>query len=172
MKKSARARRMERRHKRHRGGAALNLTSLMDIFTILVFFLLVNSSNNQQLPDNKNITLPESTAKERPEEILTIQVSNKSVIVQGKRVATVPEILQSDDEVVPALVEELKRRARDTLPIGGTGNEGKQGQRKVMILGDRNIPYKLLQKIMLSCNRTDYTRISFAVLRKAEEEKG
>jgi biopolymer transport protein ExbD len=170
MKKSARARRMERRHKRHRGTASLNLTSLMDIFTILVFFLLVNSSNNQQLPDNKNITLPESTAKERPEEILTVQVSDQSIIVQGKRIAQVPAILQSDEEVVPALVEELNRRAENTLPIGGAQNEGEQGQRKIMILGDRKIPYKLLQKIMLSCNRTDYTRISFAVLRKAEEE--
>lgn len=167
MKKSARARRMERRQKRHRGSATLSLTSLMDIFTILVFFLLVNSSNNQQLPDNENITLPESNAEELPEEILTIQISNQAVIIDNTRVATVEDILQSEEDVVPALVEELKRRAERTIPTGG---DQEQAGRKVMILGDRDIPYKLLQKIMMSCNKTDYTRISFAVLRKAEEE--
>jgi biopolymer transport protein ExbD len=171
MKKSARARRMERRHKRHRGTATLSLTSLMDIFTILVFFLLVNSSNNQQLPDNENITLPESNAEELPEEILTIQVSNQAVIIENTRVADVKEILQSEEDVVPALVQELKRRAERTIPTGDTEEDSQeQPGRKVMILGDREIPYKLLQKIMMSCNRTDYTRISFAVLRKAEEE--
>jgi len=46
MQKSHRAARMDRRHKRgKKAGVALNLVSLMDIFTILVFFLLVNSTN-------------------------------------------------------------------------------------------------------------------------------
>lgn len=168
MKKSARARRMERHHARHRGAATLNLTSLMDIFTILVFFLLVNASNNQQLPDNKNIVLPESTAEELPEEILTIQVSNEEIIVQDTRVASVDQVLQSEEEVIPALVEELQFRASRSLPVL---NEEGIAERKVMIMGDRNIPYKLLQKIMVSSNQTDYTKISFAVLKKAEEEE-
>lgn len=168
MKKSARARRMERHHARHRGAATLNLTSLMDIFTILVFFLLVNASNNQQLPDNENIVLPESTAEELPEEILTIQVSNREIIVQDTRVASVDQVLQSEEEVIPALVEELQFRASRSLPVV---NEEGVAERKVMIMGDRNIPYKLLQKIMVSSNQTDYTKISFAVLKKAEEEE-
>lgn len=168
MKKSARARRMERHHARHRGAATLNLTSLMDIFTILVFFLLVNASNNQQLPDNENIVLPESTAEELPEEILTIQVSNEEIIVQDTRVASVDQVLQSEEEVIPALVEELQFRASRSLPVL---NEEGIAERKVMIMGDRNIPYKLLQKIMVSSNQTDYTKISFAVLKKAEEEE-
>jgi biopolymer transport protein TolR len=169
MKKSARARRMERRHKRHRGGATLSLTSLMDIFTILVFFLLVNSSNNQQLPDNENITLPESTAKELPEEVLTVQVSGQAVIIDGTEVANVRQILQSEKETVPALVKELKQRSESTLPVGNSEKTEKLG-RQVLILADREIPYKLLQKVMVSCNKTDYRRISFAVLRKAGEE--
>lgn len=168
MKKSARARRMERHHARHRGAATLNLTSLMDIFTILVFFLLVNASNSQQLPDNENIVLPESTADELPEEVLTIQVSNQDIIVQDLRVASVEQALQSEDEVIQPLVEELQFRASRSLPVL---NEEGVAEREVMIMGDRKIPYKLLQKIMVSCNQTDYTKISFAVLKKAEEEE-
>ncbi|MCH8101169.1 MAG: biopolymer transporter ExbD, partial [Proteobacteria bacterium] len=43
MVKSGRAKRMEKHHKRNKAMGTLNLVSLMDIFTILVFFLLVNS---------------------------------------------------------------------------------------------------------------------------------
>ena len=80
MKKSSRGKRMARRHNRHKGVAVLNLTSLMDIFTILVFFLLVNSSNSQQPPDNKDIILPESSANTVPGEVLKIQISARNII--------------------------------------------------------------------------------------------
>ena len=60
MVKSARAKRMEKHHKRHGKNVGLNLVSLMDIFTILVFFLLVNSSDVETLPNAKDLQLPES----------------------------------------------------------------------------------------------------------------
>ena len=41
---------------------SINLVSMMDIFTILVFFLLVNSSDVEVLPNAKEIVLPTSTA--------------------------------------------------------------------------------------------------------------
>ncbi len=72
MKKSTRAIRMDRRHKRHQNVPTINLVSLMDIFTILVFFLLVNSSNTQQPPGNKSIELPESVAEQLPKETLVV----------------------------------------------------------------------------------------------------
>ena len=53
MVRSGRAKRMEKHHKRNKSTAALNLVSLMDIFTILVFFLLVNSSDVETLPSTK-----------------------------------------------------------------------------------------------------------------------
>ena len=57
MVKSRRAKRMGRHHIRNKATAALNLVSLMDIFTILVFFLLVNSSEVEVLPNDKDIQL-------------------------------------------------------------------------------------------------------------------
>ena len=60
MAKSARAKRMAKHHRRNKGKGTLNLVSLMDIFTILVFFLLVNSSDVQTLPNAKDLQLPES----------------------------------------------------------------------------------------------------------------
>jgi len=82
MRKSARALRMERRHDRGKRGIALNLVSLMDIFTILVFFLLVNSSDVEVLPNAKEIQLPESIAEEKAKESVVILIGENDIIVQ------------------------------------------------------------------------------------------
>ena len=168
MKMSARAKRMNKRHARNRGGAALSLTSLMDIFTILVFFLLVNSSNSQQLPDNKDIALPESTAQEVPKEVLTIQVSGKDIIVQDIRIESANDVLALEEDVIPSLVEELNFRASRSAPV--LNAEGIP-EREVMVLADKDTPYALIKKIMVSCTQTEYSKISFAVLRIADDEE-
>jgi hypothetical protein len=64
MVKSARAKRMDKHHLRNKRTVGLNLVSLMDIFTILVFFLLVNSSDVETLPNTKELQLTESIAEE------------------------------------------------------------------------------------------------------------
>jgi len=75
MKKSPRVKRHERLQKRIKGQANLNLTSLMDIFTILVFFLLVSSSNPSKLPDAEKIKLPVSIAETEPKETLVVMIT-------------------------------------------------------------------------------------------------
>src|SRR5210317_233160 len=99
MTMSRRARRMERNHKRNKQGA-LNLVSLMDIFTILVFFLLVSSSNVQQLPNKKDIRLPTSLATKAPQETLVIFVTREKILLQGREVATVSAELLSEDILI------------------------------------------------------------------------
>ncbi len=78
---SRRAKRMERHHQRTKKQASLNMVSLMDIFTILVFFLLVSSSSVQDLPNAKKIKLPESVAQKMPKET----VECLELIVKGDK---------------------------------------------------------------------------------------
>ena len=91
MSASARAKRMKRHHARKRP-AALSLVSLMDIFTILVFFLLVNSAEVQTLEPPKAVTLPESLAVEKPRETVVVMVTPEQVLVQGAPVASIAEV--------------------------------------------------------------------------------
>jgi biopolymer transport protein TolR len=67
-------------HRRLGRNAGLNLVSLMDIFTILVFFLLVNSTDAESLPSAKSIKLPESVAQQKPKETLIIMVTNTDIV--------------------------------------------------------------------------------------------
>ena len=166
MKKSARALRMDRRHKRHQAIPTINLVSLMDIFTILVFFLLVNSSNTQQPPNNKTIELPKSVAEQLPKETLVVMVTENDIIVNGRPVEKVSTILSSATDLIPALQAELLFQARKTVvPV----NELGIAEREVTIMGDKDIPYKLLRRIMMTCSQSEYSKISLAVLRKTED---
>lgn len=161
MKMSRRAKRMERHHKRTKGRSGINLVSLMDIFTILVFFLLVNSSDVDVLPNTKSIKLPESVAEQKPKETLFIIVNDETLLVQGRPVAEVPKVMESKENVIKELKEELEYQAsRSSLPAD------EEMRREVTILGDKKIPYRLLKKIMITCNSVNYANISLAVTRK------
>ena len=105
MKPTRRMQRMGRNRKKRLPG--LNLTSLMDVFTILVFFLLVNSSSSEVLTPPKNITLPDSVVETKPKETVVILVSEETVMVAPSSVpieirSLSPEKLDKDK------AEELK----------------------------------------------------------------
>jgi len=169
MVKSARAKRMEKHHKRNKGAGMLNLVSLMDIFTILVFFLLVNSSEVETLPNAKDLQLPESIAEEKAKESVVILIGETDIIVQGKPVVKVDAVMAKQGNDIPELREALlsqndrvlRRAARDDI-----------AGREVTIMGDKDIPYRLLKKVMATCTASDYGRISLAVLQKSSDKLG
>jgi biopolymer transport protein ExbD len=165
--KSARAKRMEKHHRRHKSGTALNLVSLMDIFTILVFFLLVSSSEVEVLPNAKDIQLPESIAQEKAKETVVILIGDEDIIVQGNPVVKVADVMAQTSNDIPELREALKsqndrvlrREAQDDI-----------AGREVTIMGDKDIPYRLLKKVMATCSQSDYGQISLAVLQKSSDQ--
>ena len=167
MVKSARAKRMEKHHERNTKSSALNLVSLMDIFTILVFFLLVNSSDVETLPNAKDLQLPESIAEEKAKETVVILIGETDILVQGAPVAKVADVMAMSGNDIAPLREALKsqndrvlrREARDDI-----------AGREVTIMGDREIPYRLLKKVMATCTAADYGQISLAVLQKSSEK--
>ena len=155
---SRKMRRMDRHHKL-RKASPLNLVSLMDIFTILVFFLLVNSSSTQQLPNNKELTLPKSSAVKVPEETIIIAITKTDILVQGRKVASIAQEISNDtsDGVIPGLKKELDFLSGDEFAL-----EPDQAGRKVTIMGDENISYELIRKILTTCQQSSYTNIAFA----------
>ena len=162
MRLSKRAKRMSKHHertlKRH---AMLNMVSLMDIFTILVFFLLVNATSTEVLPSPKNIVLPEAAAEKLPALNLVIAVDDRVIRLQGKAIVLVKDALNSNQKTIRPLFDALRRASTSVKEI--TDKNG------VTIMGDREIPYGLLKKIMLTCAGAQYTNISFAVTQKAPD---
>jgi biopolymer transport protein ExbD len=170
MKFMGRAARMERHHKRHNGRAAINLVSMMDIFTILVFFLLVNSSEVEVLPNAKDIVLPDSIAEEKARESVVVLLTDTQVLVQGRPVAELAAIDASSAVIIPELKAALEAQAGRAI-LAAEGDEA-IADREVTIMGDREIPYSLLKKVMATCTAADYGRLSLAVLQKADNTAG
>ena len=161
MKRTGIQKRAARRN-RNTSSVDLNLVSLIDIFTILIFFLLINTGVADILPNSKAIKLPESTAEKQPRETLVVMVSQNDIIVDGRKVAAVSDVINTEADVIPSLKAELDLLAG--RQVIRAENEASKGA--ITIMGDKEIPYRLLRKVMVTCARANFTDVSFAVQKK------
>ena len=163
MRNSRRMKRMGRNKSKVTG---LNLTALMDVFTILVFFLLFHSSGSNTLETPKQIKLPDSVVETKPRETVVIMVSPQVVLVQGEAVISTSELLGDKIEMVAEITERLKQLERNII---GISTKTVVASKEVTILADKTIPFKVLKKIMSTCTGSGYGRISLAVIQKAAQ---
>ena len=144
----------------------MNLTSLMDVFTILVFFLLVNSGSVEVLDAPKEVTLPESRVETKPRETVIILITPDEVLVQGKSVALVADILAG----VPSNADGIRTRLSELKEnIIGTNTQVVASAREVTILADKSVPFIVIKKIMSTCTVAGYENISLAVTKKLSQ---
>ncbi|WP_111642391.1 ExbD/TolR family protein [Marinimicrobium alkaliphilum] len=149
---SFRARRLGR-YNQLRKKPGINLVSLMDIFTILVFFLLINTSTEKALPSAKVLTLPASVSQTAPEETLRIILTEDDVLVQNRRVMTLADIAQAQGETLAPLREELAYRR--SLAAG-------EGRDTLTVIADQSIPYDIIRRVIQTGRELEYSRIAFA----------
>ena len=151
---SGRAKRMMEHQARRKKTLALNLVSLMDIFTILVFFLLVNSSDVQTLPNSKGLEMPDSIAEVPARETIVVKVTPEQIAVDGVAVIGVPEASRSASNVLAPLGDALRAQNR-------------AHQTEITVMADKSLPYSLLKKIMTTCADAQFERVSLAVIQRA-----
>lgn len=164
MKSSRRMKRMERNRNK---AVKMNLTSLMDIFTILVFFLLVNSGSTEVLETPKQITLPASSVEDKPRETVVIFISREEVTVQGKSVARIEDILASDSQNIASIAQRLHEVSESII---GLKTQAVAESKEVTILADRSVPFSVVKRVMSTATGQGYGRISLAVLQKVHEQ--
>jgi biopolymer transport protein ExbD len=152
------------RRERNLSHVDLNLVALIDIFTILIFFLLSNMSEVQTLPSSKAVQLPESKADKAPAETVVVVVNGSEIVVEGRAVAAVADVLKMEGDVIAPLKAELEIQANRHI----IRQENAAQKQAITIMGDKDIPYKLLRKVMVTCARANFSDVSFAVRRKSE----
>jgi biopolymer transport protein ExbD len=144
----------------------MNLTSLMDVFTILVFFLLVNSASTEVLETPKQITLPDSVVEEKPRETVVIFISPTEVTVQGELVIQVEDIQSTSAQNIASIGNRLAMLSENII---GFNTKIVAESQEVTILADKSIPFSVVKKVMSTCTSQGYGRISLAVLQRAPE---
>lgn len=161
MKESRRLKRMERNNRSHH--VCLNLIPMLDILSVLVFFLLFHSFNGA-MPEQR-LSLPESIVETKPRGTLAISITAEAVMIQGKTVVRTADLYDDSIGVVPEItqrLEEIQSYTKSDKP--GVETE----TREITLLSDKTIPFKVLKKIMTSCTASGYGKISLAVIQKAE----
>ena len=160
MRNSRRIKRMSRNRVKI---TKMNLTSLMDVFTILVFFLLVNSGSIEVMEAPKNVKLPESRVEAKPRETVVISVSAEEVLVQGQPVALVADILAGGSRAAGPIISRLADLKRNVV---GTSTLTAATSQEVTILADKSVPFIVVKRIMSICTGEGYENVSLAVIQK------
>lgn len=162
MKSSRRISRMTRAQKKKSPG--LNLVPLMDVFTILVFFLLFNSASSDVMEPPKTVDLPASVVESKPRETVSVMVTENEILVQGERVISTDDVMASTEPEVKKIIQRLmEQRSR----VIGISEKTIIDSGEVIIFADKVLPFELLKKVMSSCTRAGYEKISLAVIQKA-----
>ena len=162
-KNNRRINRMARSKKKPTG---LNLVSLMDVFTILVFFLLVNSSNSEVLEPPKSITLPDSVVEEKPRETVVVMVTEENILVMGEAVIATSDARLLKAPSIEAVQARLLEQRKNVI---GISTRAVASSKEVTVLAHKSIKFKLLKKVMSSCTSAGYEKISLAVIQKASQ---
>ncbi|MDB6085939.1 MAG: hypothetical protein JWN43_3820 [Gammaproteobacteria bacterium] len=152
-----------KRRKRHRGASHFALVPFIDMMTILVVFLLAHTADVDILPNTKNISIPQSLSERKPNAAVVVMVTKDSVYVDGKLVGSVADVVANAGSVFEPLKAALL--AQNDLVLRGA-QKVDIAKREVTIMGDKNTPYSVLKKIMLTCSDAEYGKVSFAVVER------
>jgi biopolymer transport protein ExbD len=140
---------------------ALNLTPMIDMFVVLTIFLLMTfSTSGEILFLQKDIELPKATQTEQLEQAPVIIIGSGAVVAEGKKDGRMDDIAEDENFEIADLSEvlnNLKKQYQQLHP-----NQTFPG--KIIIQGDKTVPFRVLKKVMFTCTSVGYGTINFAVL--------
>jgi len=161
-----RSRFSERRQGATSVSTVLTLTSLVDLFTNLVLFLLYNFSGDASaIPSAERMKLPESLAQLTPHTTLTVMITQSEILLDGIKVAEIEPVMKEEALLIPALKKEMDYAAERGKYFSNL-SAGKAFDGRVTILGDKHIPFRLLEKVMFTCSQAEFGQIDLAVIQK------
>lgn len=159
-----------RQARRIRGGeeAKLNITSMMDMFTIILVFLLKNfSTEGAIVTPADNLTLPESTIEKRAKESLSVKVARTTITVENNLVLDeqlFAQLLQQKDFMIKPLYDVLLKYSEEAKKMSEIS--GKEFSGEITIQGDVEIPYNVLTRVMYTCGQAGYPNMNLFVYRQ------
>jgi biopolymer transport protein ExbD len=145
--------------------ADLNVTPLVDMFVILVCFLIANfSATGEILSMSKDVQLPEATNTLEIQFAPVVTVTPTEVLVSGTLIGRVEDLTREDYLNIPTLEEKLRDMKKQFEDLHNAANDTGAFKGDVNIQGDKNAQFKIIKRVMFSCASAGYGNISFAVL--------
>ena len=160
-----RARRMQLHQLRRSRDVELNLIPLIDIMSVMVAFLLVYSADVEVIQNSKGVQIPQSIAEQMPKQSVVVMITKDQLFVQGELVTSIEEIRTARTPQVDALSAVLARPMLEDVAV----TEG-LASREITVIADKSLPYEVVKRVMATCTREGYGRISLAVLEKGSTQ--
>lgn len=167
MKSPRKIRHIQRQFEQGSSAEPINIVSLIDIFAILVFYLLVSIAAVELHPNEQAVQLPQSTSQERPHETTQLMVTRKDILLNNRFVMNTDEALASNDKFLP----KLKAEFLSGVGLQQSAETGAVNRGEINILANKDIPYSLLKKLMATCTEAQFARISLAVVQNKGEKE-
>jgi biopolymer transport protein ExbD len=146
---------------------ALQITSMADIFTILLVFLLKGYSTGAiALTPSQGLSLPVADSKPPQEEGLQVEISEKSVLIGGKPVAKLENFILPDSEM--AVLESAFDNERKRQELISQANPDVKKDEKVIVLSDKKAPYSTVKRVLASASQRGYTDFKLAVVQPGQ----
>lgn len=149
------------RSPRRSGEVELNLIPLIDIMSVMVAFLLVYSANVEVIQNSQGVQIPQSIAQEQPKQSVVVMITKDHLFVQGEPVVSIAEIRAARSAEIEPLRAVL---GRPMLNHDAAADD--PAMREITVLADKSLPYELVKRVMSTCTREGYGKISLAVLEK------
>ncbi len=159
---------------------SLQITSMADIFIILLVFLLKSySAGTITISPSKDTQLPTAAANDKAAEALKVEISEGAVLVEGKPVATIHGFRFANGDLgengvsrslVQAFEQERAKTAGGPAPASQGDGESdssaapKLADPRVVILADQRAPYATIKTVLASAATQGYTDIKLAVI--------
>ena len=153
---------------RYTSDGGLTLTSMMDILTTLLFFVLKSYiSGGEVTVPPPGVTLPHSTASADMHSSVVVAIDHDDIMLGGERVATVQEAIATDELMIAPLAKRLAEARAQMDDLALRKGEKHESARLATIQGDAGIEFRVLQKVMYTLDRNGFPDIALAVLKKA-----
>jgi len=149
------------------GEIRLNLTSMMDMFTIILVFLLkIYSTHGQLIQPSEYLTLPKSTTEKSADVGLDVIVSLDWVLVNNEPIIRVAEVAKREEFIIPELQTVLKRYAREARRMQLMFGRPFSG--RVAIQGDYRLPYRVMARVIATCGQSEFPKMQLMVYQQRE----
>ena len=166
--------------RRSQGGDELNITSMMDMMTIILVFLLKSySTSDVSVAPSDNLQLPTSTAQKQPELAVNLVVAKNQLVVDGVPVMALTQV--PDDErpgqnmiavpedelrgnVISKLYDRLLEKAEAAKALGSKSAKGEfEFKGRILLQVDRDMPFSVLRTVMYTAGQAQFGEFKFVV---------
>ncbi|MFH1810109.1 MAG: biopolymer transporter ExbD [Pseudomonadota bacterium] len=148
---------------------ALNITSMMDMFTIILVFLLHSfSSEDQDVKVHSDITLPPSISERGFTKTVQVFVSKDALTVEDEVIGKINKgelvkVQVEGNKIVPLFNTLEKKRARIMEETAASGKNADE-ETVILFMADESVGFDIINKVMKTCGMAGFANFQFAVM--------